>query len=267
MNPIRDIDTKYLIMLSLLLFAITIAGYEYVSYMRHLENPMDKLFPHISDIVSKFIKYATVEDKRTGDLLLWKDTFASLKIFFTAITISLIMGTITGILMGLYSVFRGLLLNFVIFLSIVPPLAILPILLISFGVGFESKIALIIIGTYPIIALLIYQNVKQINKEEIIKALTLGVSSFQLSYKVIFQRSIPSILEALRVANGMGWLLLIAAEAISAKEGLGYRIYLVRRFLAMDVIFGYVLWIVFLAFIIDITLKMIINKKYPWFYK
>jgi len=267
MNPIKDIDKKILFLLILLPFVVILGGYEYFSYLRHLENPSDKIFPSIMKIWDAFYRYALVEDKRSGDYLLIVDTLESLKIYIISISASIFLATSIGITMGLYSIARGLMLYLIVFLSIVPPLAILPILLIAFGVGIESKIALIFIGTFPVATLLIYQSVKKINKNEIIKAITLGYSNLELSYKIILPRSIPSIIETLRVSNGMVWLLLIASEAISAQEGLGYRIFLVRRYMAMDVIFAYILWIVFIAFIIDYGLKLIIIKKYPWYYK
>ena len=266
MNPIHSINKKWLILLTFIPIIIILGGYEYFSYLRHLDNPSDKIFPSISSVWDAFYHYGFEEDKRSGKILLWADTFESMKIYIISILASISIAALFGVMLGLYSVVRGLFLSLIVFLSIVPPLAILPILLISFGVGIESKIALIFIGTFPIATLLIYQSVKQINRNEIIKAKTLGFGNFELSYKIILPRSIPSIIEALRVSNGMVWLLLIASESISAQVGLGYRIFLVRRYMAMDVIFAYIFWIVLIAFIIDHGLKLIIQWRYPWYY-
>jgi hypothetical protein len=63
---------------------------------------------------------------------------------------------------------------------------------------------------------------------------------------------------------GPTWLFLIAAEAIAATEGLGYRIFLVRRFLAMDIILPYVAWITLLAFVLDALLARLSRRLYPW---
>ena len=62
------------------------------------------------------------------------------------------------------------------------------------------------------------------------------------------------------------WLFLIAAEAIAAQDGLGYRIFLVRRYLSMDVILPYVAWITLLAFIIDQALLWISRLSFPWYH-
>ena len=71
----------------------------------------------------------------------------------------------------------------------------------------------------------------------------------------------------MRLSLGPAWLCLIAAEAIAATEGLGYRIFLVRRYLAMDVILPYVVWITLLAFAIDFLLRRYSQWRYPWFHQ
>jgi NitT/TauT family transport system permease protein len=67
-----------------------------------------------------------------------------------------------------------------------------------------------------------------------------------------------------RLALGPAWLFLIAAEAIASTDGLGYRIFLVRRYLAMDVILVYVAWITVLAFLLDRLLAAASRRLYPW---
>ena len=63
---------------------------------------------------------------------------------------------------------------------------------------------------------------------------------------------------------GPAWLFLISSEAIAATDGLGYRIFLVWRYLAMDVILPYVIWITILAFVIDYLLKHLSRRAFKW---
>ena len=65
----------------------------------------------------------------------------------------------------------------------------------------------------------------------------------------------------------MAWYSLILAEAIAASSGIGYRIYLVRRFTQMDVIIPYALWVVVLGYIMNLILGVILDKCYPWYSK
>ena len=124
---------------------------------------------------------------------------------------------------------------------------------------------LIIIGTFPIITRDVYMATKKIPREQIVKALTLGATQLGVVYKIVLPQIMPRLLSAVRLSLGAAWLFLIAAEAIASTDGLGYRIFLVRRYLSMDVIIPYVIWITFLGFIIDYTLQIIIKKKYKWY--
>jgi len=108
------------------------------------------------------------------------------------------------------------------------------------------------------------QRVVEIPRELIVKAQTLGASSLVIALRVALPQIMPRLIQAVRLSLGPAWLFLIAAEAIASELGLGYRIFLVRRFLAMDVILTYVIWITLLAFVIDLTLRRLSQALYPW---
>jgi NitT/TauT family transport system permease protein len=76
---------------------------------------------------------------------------------------------------------------------------------------------------------------------------------------------LPRLIDSLRLSLGAAWLFLIAAEAIASQSGLGYRIFLLRRYLAMDVILPYVAWITLLAFLLDYGLRVLQHRAFPWF--
>lgn len=179
------------------------------------------------------------------------------------------LGAITGYLLGInLAVFPGMritLYAYVSFLSIVPPLAVLPIIFFAFGVDELGKVMLIFIGTFPGICGMIFLAAQKISNEQITKALTLGASSLQVVYRVIFPRMMPNLINAIRVSLGGAWLFLIAAENVSATEGLGFRIYLVRRYFAMDVIIPYVIIITLLGLLFDRILKKMVVRGFRWF--
>jgi NitT/TauT family transport system permease protein len=153
----------------------------------------------------------------------------------------------------------------VTFVSIIPPLAVLPILFITFGVDEAAKVMLIFLGTFALITRDIYGTVKAMPQEQLTKALTLGASQLQLVYRIVLPQIVPRLIDTVRLSLGGGWLFLIAAEAIASTDGLGYRIFLVRRYLAMDVIIPYVLWITLLGFTIDWSLRRIVRSRYRWY--
>jgi NitT/TauT family transport system permease protein len=209
-------------------------------------------------------RYAFEEDERSGDRLLWVDTEASLVRLLTALLVSAAAGLGLGLAIGVLPYVRVTIAPFVAAVSLIPPLAVLPILFIVAGLGEAAKILLIIIGVAPLIVRDIAMRTAELPSEQIIKAQTLGASTWQLVIRVVLPQMWPRLIDALRLSLGSAWLFLIAAEAIASTEGLGYRIFLVRRYLAMDVILPYVAWITVLAFLMDWALRLVRSKAFAW---
>jgi NitT/TauT family transport system permease protein len=106
--------------------------------------------------------------------------------------------------------------------------------------------------------------VGELPAEQLIKAQTLGASTWQIITRIVLPQTWPRLIDALRLTLGSAWLFLIAAEAIAATEGLGYRIFLVRRYLAMDVIIPYVVWITLLAVASNWLLGRLRASAFAW---
>lgn len=251
--------------LMILPFVVLIAAYLFASDYRHRQNSSDKLLPPVAKMVTAMKQAALEKNKRTGEYQLWEDTTASLKRIGIGLGLAAGCGLLCGLNLGLFPGVQHLFLPFVTFVSIIPPLAILPMLFIIFGVDELAKVVLIFIGTFPLITRDIYLTVKKIPREQIIKSLTLGGSQFAIVYRVVFPQIMPRLIETVRISMGPAWLFLIASEAIAAQSGLGYRIFLVRRYLAMDTIIPYVLWVVFIGISVDWLLKQVLHRKYRWY--
>ncbi|AVT75444.1 lipid kinase [Rhodopseudomonas palustris] len=246
-------------------FVLVIIAYLLGSGARLAENPNDKLLPALSSMGQAVKQMAFQVDARTGSYLLWSDTLASLERLGAALAISTSLALVFGIVIGLLPAANALLGSFVSVTSMVPPLLLLPILFIVMGLGENSKIALIVIGTLPCIIRDLSMKVLELPREQLIKAQTLGASTWQIALRVVLPQILPRLIDSLRLQLGPAWLFLIAAEAIASDSGLGYRIFLVRRYLAMDVIIPYVVWITLLAFVMDLALRLIQRKAFPWF--
>jgi NitT/TauT family transport system permease protein len=245
-------------------FILVICAYLFYSNARLAENPGDKLLPAPATIASTIHRFAFEEDERSGDYLWWTDTGASLERLLTALAISALIGLTVGLAIGVLPYLRATISPFVAALSLIPPLAILPILFIAVGLGELAKVILIIIGVAPVIIRDLALRATELPNEQIIKAQTLGASTWQLVVRVVLPQLWPRLIDALRLSLGSAWLFLIAAEAIASTEGLGYRIFLVRRYLAMDVILPYVAWITLLAFTMDWLLKTVRARAFAW---
>jgi NitT/TauT family transport system permease protein len=248
----------------LLPFIVLVVAYLVGSHIRLAENPNDKLLPTPATLAATLHSYAAEEDVRSGEILFWLDTVASLKRIFIALAISASIGLALGLAIGAIPLVRAVLAPFIAALSMIPPLAVLPILFIVVGLGETAKITLMTIGIAPCIVRDLALRASELPTEQLIKAQTLGASSWQLVTRVILPQMWPRLIDAVRLTLGSAWLYLIAAEAIASTEGLGFRIFLVRRYLAMDVILPYVVWITVLAFTMDWALKSLRSRVFPW---
>jgi len=245
-------------------FVLLVIAYGVGSAARLADNPSDKLLPALASMADAVNRMAFTPDVRSGDYLMWADTTASLARLMWALGIATATVLVFGMVVGMFPYVRALLAPFIATVAMVPPLALLPVLFIVLGLGETAKITLIIIGIAPPMIRDLALKVGELPREQLIKAQTLGASSWQVALRVVLPQTLPRLFTTLRLQLGSAWLFLIAAEAISADSGLGYRIFLVRRYLSMDVIFPYVAWITLLAVIINFALDRLRIAIFPW---
>lgn len=250
--------------LALVPFVALLLAYTLASEARRAVNPADRLLPAPAQIAATAQRLMTEPDRRSGEILFWKDTAASLRRLALAVGIAAALGLSLGLAIGLLPAVNAGLGAFVGVVSMIPPLSVLPILFIVFGLGEVAKVALIVIGITPFLVRDLSARTAELPAEQIVKAQTLGASSLAIALRVALPQIMPRLLGAVRLALGPAWLFLIAAEAIAAEAGLGYRIFLVRRYLAMDVILTYVAWITLLAFLLDLALRTASRRLFPW---
>ncbi|MFD1704568.1 ABC transporter permease [Methylopila henanensis] len=245
-------------------FVAVAAFYLAASDARLAVDAADKLMPGLSAFYAQMSRLMTRVDPAVGQPLFWYDTWWSLSRLLQGIGWSALIGILGGILIGFIPFLRATFEPLIFALSLIPPLAVLPILFIAFGLGETSKLVLIVFGIAPFIVRDIVLLVTAIPREQIIKAQTLGASTWQMIVDVVLPQALPRLIESVRLSLGSAWLFVIAAEAITAEGGLGYRIFLVRRYLAMDVILPYVVWITLLAFLLDYALRKLSAAAFPW---
>jgi NitT/TauT family transport system permease protein len=245
-------------------FLLLVVIYLIVAVQRHAANPSDKILPLPSAMASAITALLTTPDPLSGNLVFWADTFASLQRLGLGLGIATLLALLLGLLIGALPPVRASLSPLVTGIAVIPPIALLPILFIALGLGETSKVVLIAIGVAPVMIRDIAAHVGSLPREQIIKAETLGANSWQIIARVALPQAMPRLLQAMRLALGPAWVFLISAEAVASDIGLGYRIFLVRRYLAMDVIIPYVAWIALLAILMDVSLNAVSRRAFPW---
>lgn len=244
-------------------FVLLLGLYAYFSYQRHLDNPMDRLMPSFAQLGAG-LQEITTEDPRTGTIWLWTDTEASLIRLAKGMGFGVLIAVVLGALAGIFSTLRALVQPLTTALAKVPPLALLPIVFIFLGVEEGSKVVLIALGIAPTLSNDVLLAASAVPRETVVKGYTLGASTPEVVVKVILPQILPRIFDSIRLTIGPAWIFLIAAEAISSDSGLGYRIYVVQRQLAMNVILPYVTWIAALGVTLDYGLSLLSRWLYPW---
>jgi NitT/TauT family transport system permease protein len=252
--------------LALLPFVLLAIIYVLASAERRAVNPDDKLLPPVSEMVDSVRRLAFEEDRRSGDIILWADTAASLRRLALGLGIATLIGLACGLAIGVLPIASAAFAPLVAVLSMIPPMAVLPVLFIVFGLGELSKVVLIIIGVAPCLVRDLSFAAQRLPTEQLVKAQTLGGSTWQIAIRVVLPQIMPRLIDSVRLMLGPAFLFLISAEAIASDVGLGYRIFLVRRYLAMDVILPYVAWITFLSYLMDIALARFARAVFPWAY-
>ncbi|MFC1553354.1 ABC transporter permease [candidate division KSB1 bacterium] len=258
-----NLSRKTAHLLSALLFIISIGLYIEVARVRHQNNPSESLTPTISQMIDGFNRQAFEKDKRTGEYELLVDTIASARRFLISLAI-LFLAVILGLHMGIQPYIESVFLRFITFFDKISPIALVPILFIVFGLGDASKVALIVIAVFPVICLDTYLRAKAVHSEQIIKGKTLAATDLEVTYRIVLPQIFPQVLDTIRLNFKSMILLLLASEMLGANAGLGYRIFLVRKFTAFDVIIPYVIWISVLAYTLDFLFRLWIRKRYSW---
>lgn len=243
---------------------LLLLAYVLAAAQRHAANPADKILPLPSGMAKAMSALLFERDVLSGQWLFWADTLASLQRLGLGLGIATITALVLGLVLGALPPVRATLGPLVTAIAVIPPIALLPILFIALGLGETAKVALIAIGVAPVMLRDIAGHVAALPREQIVKAQTLGAGSWQILLRVALPQAMPRLLQALRLALGPAWVFLISAEAIASDVGLGYRIFLVRRYLAMDVIIPYVAWIALLAIVMDVVLSQSSKRLFPW---
>jgi len=258
-------STVQRVLLGALPFLLLLIVYVLASQARLAENPDDRLLPGFAQMWDAIWPMLSEPDARTGHYSFWNDTQASLLRLAIGVGSAFLLAMWLGLNTGSFAGMTALVNPFVTFISMIPPLALLPILFISLGVDELGKVALIFIGTFPLMTRDVHLATRALPPEQLTKTLTLGGGELAFVYRIALPQVLPRAIDTLRLSLGAAWLFLIAAEAIASTEGLGYRIFLVRRYLAMDVIIPYVAWITCIGFLFDYLLRRLRRWCFPWY--
>ena len=260
----RIFQKKYL--LGLLPFLVIFFGYMFLSFQRHVENPNDRLLPTLAQLYDAFRLSLVPSTSATNETIPFiQDTLYSMFRLIAALFISGFLSLTLALLLGNSEWFRDLFFPLLVTISKIPPVALLPILLLWMGLNEFSKIGLLVIGVLPGLSLHLSDDLAREKRQIEEKLLTLNLPVWQRFFYIDIPLIWPSFLHQMQASLGSAWLFLLVAETVGADFGLGYRIFVVRRYLAMDIILVYVIWITLLSILVYYLFSLW-KRKFDWYF-
>ena len=184
------------------------------------------------------------------------------------VIVGFLLGAIVGIplgyAMGLSNWFRGWFDPIVEFMRPVPPLALIPLVIIWAGIGEVGKIILLFLAALWIMAIAARSGVSGVRISKVHAAYSLGASKWQIMRHVIVPNSLPEIFTGARVAMGVCWGTVVAAELVAAQKGIGMMIMVASNFSLTAIVIMGIILIGLVGFTIDLMVRWLERVLVPW---
>ena len=199
-----------------------------------------------------------LEDNLLGDAAI-----STLRVV-TGWALSALIALPLGLLIGSWRAVQALLEPLTDFIRYMPAVAFIPLVMLWVGIDEGAKVAIIFIGTFFQMVLMVAEDVRRVPMAQIEAAQTMGATRWEVLNLVILPSAKPALLDTLRVTMGWAWTYLVVAELVAANSGLGFAILKAQRFLQTDKIFAGILLIGFIGLAIDQLFRLLHRKAFPW---
>ena len=198
----------------------------------------------------------------SGDLP--RDIAVSAARAFAGLLVGGTLGFLLGIANGVSRLSERLTDTSLQMLRTIPHLAMIPLVILWFGIGEESKLFLTSLGVLFPIYLNTYHGVRNVDGDLIEMGRVYGMGNWTLFRKIIFPGALPSIFVGLRYALGIMWLTLIVSETIAASSGIGHMANEAREFMMTDVVVLALLIYAVLGKVADVAVRMLERRVLSW---
>ena len=184
------------------------------------------------------------------------------------VVIGFLLGAVVGIplgyAMGLSGWFRGWFDPIVEFMRPVPPLALIPLVIIWAGIGEAGKIVLLFLASLWIMTIAARAGVSGVQLSKVHAGYSLGASKWRILTRIVVPNSLPEIFTGARVAMGVCWGTVVAAELVAAEKGAGMMIMVASRFQMTDIVVMGIILIGAIGYSIDILMRKLETVLVPW---
>lgn len=194
----------------------------------------------------------------------WEQTWASLWRVIRGMVIGSAIGVPIGMWMGLSSRARGFFDAPVELFRPIPPFALIPLFIAAFGIGDAAAVPLLVFASLWIMIIAARAGMRNANLSKVRAAYSLGASKRQVLTKVLIPNALPEIFTGIRVALGVSWGTLVAAELVGTNTGLGAMIFQARNFTRLDVIVVGIIIIAVIGVLMDVIIRFLESILIPW---
>lgn len=192
------------------------------------------------------------------------DIWMSTQRVLVGVALGIVLAVPVGFLLGWYRGVRTFVDPLINFFRALPPIALIPLVIVYFGIGETAKIAILFYASFFAGVIVMYEGIAQISPIYVRVARTLGASDGEIFRKVILPLTVPHMLTALRVALGVAWATLVASELIAAQQGLGALIQNASSFFQLDIVYLGIICIGFIALAMDTVLRAVARRLVSW---
>jgi len=192
------------------------------------------------------------------------DVWMSTQRVFLGVTVGILLAVPVGFVLGWYREIRGFIDPLINFFRALPPIALIPLVIVYFGVEETAKVVILFYASFFAGVIVIYEGIAQISPIYVRVARTLGARDAEIFLKVIVPLTVPHMLTALRVALGVAWATLVASELIAARQGLGSLIQNAASFFQLDIIYVGIICIGFIALAMDLLIRKVARRLVAW---
>ncbi|HBF4427643.1 TPA: ABC transporter permease [Clostridioides difficile] len=248
---VNKFNNKFLrLVKSVLIFFIILLLWKITNYLGIWS---DYILPSPEKVYSAFLNMIS-------DGSIFINVYASMKRVLIGFAISTAIGVPLGIFFGIYSGVYEYFKSLINFLRNTPPLALIPMLILWFGIGEESKIIIIVLASFFPIFTSTLKGIKNCDSKLIEVGRVFEFSKLQIIFKIIIPNAILDIAVGLKLALGYSFRAIIGAELVAASSGLGYLISDGKEMSRTDVVIVGIIVIGLLGIITDYIFSIIVKK-------
>jgi taurine transport system permease protein len=222
--------------------------------------------PPPSDVWKQFIRATTTHDGNVGysGEYLWQHLWSSMSRLFEGLALGILIGVPLGIALGASKTIAAILHPGVTVIRSLPPLAYFSLLIIWFGIGDSAKVVLLFLAAVAPIAIATADAVGNVPVDRLLAARSLGANRLQTITEVILPSALPEMMTGLRVALGVTFTTIVAAETVNGLPGIGGMVRDAQRFNKTDVVVLGIIVIGIVAVVLDIAIRALDRRVVPW---